>query len=203
MDTAQLPKLVWIPIVVLAVFGLMVLAVPSHSHDHSAALAASAAATLKSGIFPAQVQFQSMPVLDQDGNGTGEYGLLSELSGRRAVGRCAPGELSYLSGPLSRGDLSNGYRFALYLPNGAGGALGEPAGEGPRRAVAKEAISLQERHFVAYAWPEQTDGGRHMYAISEDGRIRYAPWMGVPPAWDALWAGRGWGAAAVWPVFAK
>lgn len=203
MRSTELSPVVWVPVLAIAVIGIGVIALPSHRHDHVPANEAAAAATLKSGIFPAEIQFQAMPLLDQDQDGVGEYGLLSELSGRRGVGRLAPGEVRLLAGPLAMGDSANRYRFALYLPDGNGGALAEPAGPGPRSMPGTAALAQQERHFIAYAWPVDAASGRYMFAITESGVVRYARRQEQPPAWNAAMGGAGWDADPVWPPFAK
>lgn len=203
MRSTELSPVVWVPVLAIAIIGIVALALPSHGHDHVPANEAAAAATLKSGIFPAEIQFQATPLLDQDQNGVGEYALLSELSGRRDVGRLAPGEVRLLTGPLAVGDAAGRYRFALYLPDGAGGALTEPAGPVPRSMPSKASVAQQERHFIAYAWPVEAAFGRYMFAITESGVVRYAQRQEQPPAWNAAMGDRGWDADPVWPPFAK
>lgn len=203
MRSSELSPVVWVPVLAIAIIGLVALALPSHRHDHVPANEAAAAATLKSGIFPAEIQFQATPFLDQDQNGVGEYGLLSELSGRRGVGRLAPGEVRLLAGPLAMGDAAGRFRFALYLPDGSGGALAEPASSGPRSMPSKAALAQQERHFIAYAWPADAASGRYMFAITESGVVRYAPRQDQPPSWNAAMGGKGWDADPVWTPFAR
>jgi len=163
----------------------------------------AAAATLKSGIFPAQVQFQAAAYRDQDGDGVGEYGLLSELSGRRAVGTQPAGAIRFLQGPLAKGEIASGYHYVLHLPDGAGGALGEPAGISVRPEAPDAAAQAQERRFRAYAWPATADGGKQMFCIDESGMLRAQPWTGKAPSWDSVSGGKGWDAPAVWPVFSR
>ncbi len=203
MKSSDISKAIWIPVLIGVVIAAVVLTIPSHSHDIRQAHEAAAAATLKSGIFAAEVQFQAEAMLDQDGNGTGEYALLSELGGLRAVGRCAPGQLRFLPGPLAAGAVAVHYRYAVFLPDGAGGALSEPAGSGPRPAAGAAAAAQQERQFVAYGWPDDAEAGRYAFAIMEDGVVRKLPWTGQPPAWNALFGGKGWGATPVWPANAR
>jgi hypothetical protein len=203
MRSSELSPVVWVPVLVIAIIGVGVLALPSHRHDHVPAYEAAAAATLKSGILPAEIQFQAMPLLDQDQNGVGEYALLSELSGRRGVGRLAPGEVRLLTGPLAKGDVSSRYRFVVYLPDGNGGAFAEPATPGPRSMPSKASLALQERHFIAYAWPADAASGRYMFAITESGVVRYAPRQDHPPSWNAAMGDKGWDADLAWPPFAR
>jgi len=178
------------------------IAIPSLLESRNSANEAAAAASLKSGLFPAEILFQSGAYHDADGDNVGEFGLLSEISGRRGAGQIKPGELSFVAGPLARGDEANGYRFAVWLPDGAGGAVGEPAGGDPRPAK-PAAANAQERRFVIYAWPSAAGQGATMFALTPDGEVRSAPWTGEAPAWNALFGGQGWEAAPTWPKYAK
>lgn len=195
MDSAWQVGLLLITVLGLALLGPDLL--PGRSCRAPSDLSA-AAATLKAGVFPAQVQFQGGSWIDQDGDGTGEYGLLSELSGRRPTGTAC----RLLQGPLGSGDLAHHYRYAIWLPDGAGGALGEPEGMAARPALAA-AAPAQARHFRAYAWPDGTGSNKRMFCIDETGVLRAADWKGAPPGWDAVTGGKGWGAAPVWPQFAR
>jgi len=172
------------------------IAVPSLLENRVTANEATAAARLRSGVFPGQVQFQAGGYQDADGDGIGEHGLLSELSGRRAVGRAEAETLRLLAGPLAQGDTANGFRFAVFLPDGAGGAVGEPDGPGPRLAPAT--VDDQERFWVAYAWPRSRETGRRMFAVDQTGLVHVQPWDGRIPAWNALYGGGAWGGLPAW-----
>lgn len=183
------------------------IAIPNLLESRITANEAAAAATIKSGIFPAEVQFQGGGYCDQDGDNVGEYGLLSELSGRRPVGQLAAGNLKLLQGPLATGDVANGYRYALYLPDGKGGAIGEPPQAGARQSIVdgvevKDA-NAQEQHWVVYAWPADADSGRRMFAMHEDGQLRSKEWDGNEPVWNDLFGAGGWEAAPTWPVWSR
>ncbi len=157
-----------------------------------------AMATLK-GIVPAELSFQAGAYVDQDGNGSGEFGLLSELGGARATANAPQGTLSLVNETLAAGE-TGGYRFTVFLPDGAGAALGEPDGDAPRPA-AKAAAREQEQHFIAYAWPESGKG--QMFAVTEAGTVYAAPAAGEAPKWNALFGGQGWGAAPTWKPTGK
>jgi len=179
------------------------IAIPNLIESRVTANEAAARSTLKSGLFPAQVMFQAASLVDQDGDNVGEYGFISELAGRRAT--AAPTAAHYVQGALAMGDIAQGYRFAVWLPDGAGGAISEPAVPGPRPANAA-AANAQERQFVIYAWPQKPgDTGRRVFALTNDGQVRAAPQAAGanPPAWNDVFAGGGWDAAASWPVYAR
>lgn len=184
-----------LPVAVAAV------AVPTLLKDRVAANEAIAATTLRSGIFPCQVQFQAGCYQDADGDNVGEYALLSELSGRRATAKVEAGALHLLVGPLAQGDSANGYRYAGHLPDGAGGALGEPDGPGPRPAAA--AVDDQERFWVVYAWPRTPESGRRMFAVDQAGQVYVQPWDGGVPAWNALYGGGPWGGRPTWERYRR
>jgi hypothetical protein len=158
-----------------------------------------AAITTLKGIVPAELSFQAGAYVDQDGNGSGEFGLLSELGGARATANAPQGTLSLVNETLAGGE-TGGYRFTVFLPDGAGAALGEPDGDAPRPA-AKAAAREQEQHFIAYAWPESGTG--QMFAVTEAGTVYAAPSTGAAPKWNALFGGQGWGAAPTWKPSGK
>jgi hypothetical protein len=177
------------------------IALPNLLENRVSANEAAAATTLRSGIFPCQVQFQAGGYQDADGDNVGEYGLLSELAGRRATAKVDAGVLHLLVGPLAQGDGANGYRYAAYLPDGAGGAVGEPDGPGPRPAVA--AVDDQERFWVVYAWPRTRESGRRMFAVDQAGQVHVQPWDGGIPAWNALYGGGPWGGRPTWERYRR
>jgi hypothetical protein len=176
---------------------------PDVLESRSAANEAAAIVTLKTGIFAAEVQFQGGGYQDQDADGVGEYGLLSELSGRRATDKLQAGKVHLLSGALNRGDTSHGYRFAVYLPDGRGGAIGEPDGAEPRPSIVDGADVLdadaQERAFVVYAWPDASGDGQRVFAMDQSGQIRERPWDGQTPRWNSLFGDGTWTDEPAWP----
>lgn len=181
------------------------IAIPNLLESRVTANEAAAGATLKSGIFPAQVQFQSGGYQDQDGDNVGEYGTLGELSGRLKAGQAEAGMLKLLAGPLTQGDLAAGYHYRMYLPDGKGGAISSDDAVRPAIAPAAAltaAANAQERHFACYAWPESLKTGRTMYVLTQDGQLRSLPWDGKMPAWNAA-LGMGWEAEATWPVYQR
>jgi hypothetical protein len=62
-------------------------AIPSMLKARSAADDVAVVSTLRSGVFPAQVQFQAGGYLDQNGDNIGEYGFLAELAGGAIAGQ--------------------------------------------------------------------------------------------------------------------
>ncbi len=156
-----------------------------------------AAATLRVGIAAGQQQFKAGGYLDQDGDGAGEYGFLGELGGLRPTPTAKAGLLQLVDPQVAAGGPENGYHFAIFLPDGAGGALAEPAGA-QQRALNAGAAKAQAKHYVAYAWPEEAGPGKRMLAITEAGQVFAAPFDGTPPTWNALFGGGAWEAAPTW-----
>jgi len=165
--------------------------------DHPDSAAAAAVTVMTTQLLPGELAFQKGAYLDQDGDGKGEFGLLSELCGLRATPNAPAGVLQLVDGQLAGGPV-DGYRYAIFLPDGKGGAVNEPAGAGPRPANLV-AAKQQALHFVAYAWPVAAAavGGR-MFAITEAGVLYSAPASGRMPAWNELFAGAGWDTAPSW-----
>jgi hypothetical protein len=161
---------------------------------HATAPKRGPAQILRSVVFPAEVQFQAGGYIDQNGNGIGEYGLLSELSGRRPVNANNP-TIALLDGPLAKGAVADGYAYAVYLP-ATNGRVAEDGKKEVRAAIAANA-ELQEHAFVAYAWPVRVKTGK-MYALTADGAVYEADFAGQPPAWNAVFGGKGWQDAPTW-----
>jgi hypothetical protein len=176
------------PIAVIAA-----IAIPNLLESRVTAQESAAGATLRSGIFPAQIQFQGGSYRDGDQDNIGEYGGLGQLSGRIATDKMEAGNLKLLTGPLGQGDTSSGYRFKIWLPDGKGGAV-----DGDQAAPAGSA-DAQERGFLALAWPLSDEQGRTMFALGMDGQLRSLPWDGQEPTWQSA-LGDGWDAPPTWPT---
>lgn len=180
------------------------IAIPNLLESRVSANEAAAVATLKSGIFPAQIQFQGGAYADQDGDGIGEFGLLAELAGGPVVGQRDELVLSLMTADFKAPTPErSGYRYIVYLPDGQGAALiAAPGARVKNLAAAKE----QAKHFVAYAWPAASDHGRRIYAITEEGVLRASipgPAPAEAPAWNALWGGKGWEDPPAWEPHKK
>lgn len=147
---------------------------------------------LRSVIYPAEIQFQGGTYIDQDGDGVGEYGLLSEISGRRPV---ATGKIELVEGPLATSATVEGYSYTIYLPGGVARVADDGKSE-PRVSVVKDA-EAQESAFVAYSWPAKGKEGE-MFAVGADGTVYQADYTGNAPAWNALFGGKGWADAPTW-----
>jgi hypothetical protein len=173
------------------------LAAPALDQARIAASERAAASTLRLTIWPAQFQFQQAALCDRDHNQVGDYGFFPELCAGRAddpLGGFLPAKWNAAT------PLVDGYRFALFIPDGHGNALARP----PQGAFAVEAGKPgPDADFVVYAWPQHAGLGRRCFAITSRHTV-YASPPGTPleaPAWNALWQGGTWTDAPRWPAY--
>ncbi len=147
------------------------IAIPNLLESRKTANESAAVATLKSGVLPAQIQFQAGGYMDQDRDGTGEYGFFQELAGGPIAGQGADLKVNLMTADFNTPEPEkNGYRYAIFLPDGQGGATAERLGV--RKPDAK-AADAQEKRFVVYAWP--VEGGGRMFAITQAGQVHASP----------------------------
>jgi len=158
---------------------------------------ANAAQTLKSTIFPAQIQFQSGVYMDQDGDGVGEFGLLDELSGERPTGRAAAGTIKLVPAELEED--TQAYCYFVYLPSADGSTVEAPEEKTEARAANAAAAKAQARRFVAYAWPADETAGGKQFAITQAGIVYVSPYTGGVPTWNALFDNGTWETEPTWP----
>ncbi len=158
----------------------------------------SVVALLRSGVFPAQIQFQAGAYVDQNGDNIGEYGFLAEMAGGAITGQPDTLKLSLLPEVWNATRPSvHGYRFSCWLPDGKGGAIG--ANEGARAQNAAAAKAQSER-FVVYAWSADA-ADKPVYALTQTGSIYSSSGVTIGangPAWNALFAGGGWDNDPAW-----
>jgi hypothetical protein len=203
MECEGLTGGVVIPAIIAAI------AVPNVMESRVTANEASAAFTLKSGFFAAEVQFQAGGYIDQDGDKIGEFGLIQELSGAIGTPKIRSGSVTLLTDAFrSATPEKDGYRYALYLPDGKSGAISDTNGidSTTKARIAKPlAANEQEQHFIVYAWPKNTSSGRRIFAITQDGMVRYAPtpFTGTAPTWNAAFGGKGWNDPVTWKSYTR
>jgi prepilin-type N-terminal cleavage/methylation domain-containing protein len=158
--------------IVIAIIAIVAaIAIPGLLRAQISANEGNASASLRS-LSSAQANFRKSQSVNQDLDGSGEYGLLNELTGAsnmRTPGGLdknalsitdmpvdmAPGESDYAS--------KSGYFFQIFLP-GDGEIIMDAAAAAPRSdgydgtdpAVTDEtvnAINAQENRWICYAWP--------------------------------------------------
>jgi hypothetical protein len=158
----------------------------------------SVVSLLRSGVFPAQIQFQAGAYVDQNGDNIGEYGFLSEMAGGAITGQPDTLKLSLLPEAWNATQPTvHGYRFACWLPDGKGGALGASDGMRAQNAAAAKA---QSERFVVYAWLPD-DASKPVYALTQTGTIYSNTGVTVGangPTWNALFDGAGWENDPAW-----
>ncbi|NOZ21453.1 MAG: type II secretion system protein [Planctomycetes bacterium] len=186
--------LIELMIVVAIIAVILSVAVPSVLRARMAANESAAVGNLKT-IATEQVLFQSQEEVDQDWDGNGESGLLSELCGEitprntRAAGAVYP---TYLSGKFTTAGANgngaaeaSGYFYKMFLADTdttAGddrslGGTGNASGQGgpvfdPADSTQNIAITVQENSFVCYAWPvELGTTGSRAYVVNEIGHV--------------------------------
>jgi hypothetical protein len=147
-------------------------------------------------VCTSEEQFKNQVLVDQDLNGTGEYGFLSELAGTappRGAGAPVSGN-PFLPAAFGEVDdkgvaCKSGWCLKAYLPRGPDSALEEARGARPGKDP--EAAPLQERRFVAYAWPmKRGRTGTLLGVIDPQGQVFVMPCPpefsgpGNPPPWN-------------------
>jgi len=104
--------------IVIAIIAIIAsIAIPNLLESRVTANESASAASLKSGIFPAQVQFMSGGYLDIDLDNVGEAGTLRQLSGIAATNKSAAGALKCLTGPLASPASYNTAAGVITAPN--------------------------------------------------------------------------------------
>ena len=161
-------------VVVSIIVILALIAVPNLISARLTANETAVIQTLRT-IGTAQAQFRQSTKADEDGDGTGEYGGLSELSGLVGVrGGLAkvPTDLTASMRQITVGGEieKSGYIFRMYLPNSAG----EGVREAPTGGYALGIVDpdLSEVVWSCYAWPARYGvTGRRTFHTDQGGQI--------------------------------
>jgi len=155
------------------------IAIPSMMRSQTTMNETAAIGTLRT-LVASQAQFRGAGVVDQDNDGTGEYGYFQELTGAavpRTVGgqvpaNVRPGEyITQVLGVVSAKGVAakSGYHYYIYLPDGKGGATGESL---PLPAGNAACANDQETRFICYAWPAAFDSsGRRCFVVNQQGEV--------------------------------
>jgi hypothetical protein len=137
-----------------------------------------ATVALLRNISAAQAQFQAAAAVDEDNDGTGEFGTFGEMSGaiplRGGTGGWTlnPPVLSEKHKKVHPDGTSrrNGYRFRIFLPDAAGHGVPEAPGGG--MPAGKVSPDLAECHYAVYAWPdEHGKTGLHAFFMDQCGDV--------------------------------
>lgn len=174
--------------IVIAIIAIIAaIAIPNLLESRVTANEAAAGTSLKSGIFPAEVQFQGGGYQDADVDNVGEYGHLVDLTGARATTGVPLGSLKLLQGPLASGPnrtvapgmllTGNGY---FYQGTTAAGAAapdgvvmeGNPLAGMPFAAGFQFTQQSPERAFAVACVPQKySDTGRRVFLIDNSGQL--------------------------------
>jgi prepilin-type N-terminal cleavage/methylation domain-containing protein len=196
--------LIELMIVVAIIAIIAAIAVPNLLSSRLAANESNAISTLRN-LVSAQAQFQSMGAMDNDLDGTGEYGYFGELSGLsalnlRGAGMATPLDPAILGNTFQNVDANgyvnkSGYYFRIFLPDPATppAGVGENGGGGPTGVGAVGDDSC-ENLWCAYAWPvgSGTTGNRAFF-VNQRGEIVQTRMNALtydaatPPAFDACY----------------
>jgi hypothetical protein len=155
---------------------------------------------LRRQLFPAQSVFQKAAYRDLDQDHVGEYGSFTELM--RTPEKILDGEEWNAERPIHVG-----YQYAIYFPNGKGGAIGandkDPANSSD---ATSDATNAREEKFIIYAWPLFPNENSSIFAMTQTGTVYSIPSLelnGKEPAWNALFGGEshGWDEEPQWAPF--
>jgi type IV pilus assembly protein PilA len=180
--------------IVIAIIAIIAaIAIPNLLESRVTANEAAASASMKSGIFAAQVQFQGGSYQDADLDNVGEYGTMAMLAGLEATSKMpiqAGGTstgLTLLQGALasapaaSLNRTASGYMFWSVVPSttDAAGVTTAAIIEGTAipgtapDAAAGETANNGEKYFVVGTMPEKFgDSGRRVFLLCADGQVR-------------------------------
>jgi prepilin-type N-terminal cleavage/methylation domain-containing protein len=190
--------------IVIAIIAIIAaIAIPGLLRARIAANEGNASASLRS-LASAQEQFRKANSVDQDNDGTGEFGLFNELTGAtnlrgKVVG---PAEIPALTSTDMSVALQStaanysskaGYYFKIWLPgDGACYTDGDPTAGAQAfldNTVATEdaAIQQQENRWICYAWPATyrssgvrcfvCDQGADVFASANNDPATNAGWL--------------------------
>jgi type IV pilus assembly protein PilA len=192
--------------IVIAIIAIIAaIALPNLLSSRLSANESNAISTMRN-LFTSQAQFMTSSNVDEDQDGSGEYGSFGELSGATNLVRNGVGVASPLNPPLlpvtfqtisAQGfTTKSGYLFALFLPNA--GAIGfcDAPGGGPHPAVNPNTC---EAMWCAYAWPVDAGStGNRAFFVNQRGEILQTRMdatvysgAGAPPAYSAAYSAVG------------
>ena len=170
--------LIELMIVVAIIAIVAAIAIPSLISSRVISYETSAIGTLRS-LVNAQSTFVTRCIVDQDGDGQGEYGFFRELTGvavpRTKASRLRVGDV--FSGSFGTVDPNGvvgktGYCFIIYLPTAAGPAATEAVG---LPAANPNNANTQETRWACYAWPlDYASTGYRCFVVTQQGEVYQA-----------------------------
>jgi len=170
--------LIELMIVVAIIAIIAAIAIPGLLRSKISTNETAALATCKT-IASAQAQFKATAAVDQDADGEGEYGFLSEMAGSggcRIAGGVGtlpynPPSLPQVLGVVNLGSAQkSGFAFRMYLPVSGGPAVTQANSTPPNGAMAD--ANGQEVRWCCYAWPQANgQSGRRVYCVNQGGEV--------------------------------
>jgi prepilin-type N-terminal cleavage/methylation domain-containing protein len=162
--------------IVIAIIAIIAaIAIPNLLESRISSNEAASGTSLKAGIFPAQVTFQSGSYVDQGGpaavvpNGIGDFAMCIQYLGGATVGaHTASGALDGPTMPLAL--ISPLWALNIRAARAATGALGLVTNS----SYNYDMDSNFETGFSATAWPVDTSGGtvgRRSFALNATGQV--------------------------------
>lgn len=158
-------------IIIIVILIILAIAIPGLLRARLSANEGAASATLRS-LASAQTSFLKSASVDQDNDGSGEYGVFNELTGATTLRGCGNPELGQPKQrpALSVTDLSvalrstsgnfatkSGYNFQIFLPGESKVITdnGTDPLEPLNSSIASHdaTIQQQENRFICYSWP--------------------------------------------------
>jgi len=163
--------------IVIAIIAIIAaIAIPNLIESRVTANENAASASLKSGIFPAEVLFQGGVCQDIDADNVGEYGHITHLCGTSSTTGMAIGKLKYIQGALSSATAASvlkeaqGFFFSAFTPDPNNANF---VTEGTALTTTVGTSQAFERNFVVTAAPQKRDDtGRRVFFISHEGQVR-------------------------------
>jgi prepilin-type N-terminal cleavage/methylation domain-containing protein len=167
--------LIELMIVVAIIAIIAAIAIPGLLRSKIGTNESAAIGSLRS-VTTAQEQFKQQNIVDQDADGMGEYGWFGELSGGQAVrvSGLKMNQSPFIAAILGVKDAGgraqkSGYYYYMYLPAGAGTAIGEVSAAAS--SVAANA-DTQETRWAVYAWPNtRGQSGNRCFHTNASGEV--------------------------------
>jgi prepilin-type N-terminal cleavage/methylation domain-containing protein len=189
--------------IVIAIIAIIAaIAIPNLLSARLSANESNAVSTLRN-LVTSQAQFQSAANIDENLNGTGEYGCFAELSGACNLQRNGVGPASALNPPILPATFQaidangfatkSGFLFVLYLPDAATPPAGLPDEPAAAGANANVGPANSENLWCCYAWPIAFGNtGNRAFFVNQRGEILQSKMdlvqysgAGAAPAFDA------------------
>ena len=190
--------------IVIAIIAIIAaIAIPNLLSARLSANESNAISSLRNMV-TSQAQFQSASNVDDDQDGTGEYGSLGEMSGLTALNTrpggfgpataldppILPATFQTIAGGFAT---KSGYLFVVFLPNAANAGLSDLPAGGPGAVDADNCESM----WCCYAWPiDVGTTGNRAFFVNQRGEILQTKMdnaiyngAGAAPPYDAAYSG--------------